>query len=157
MLNFILNIVLIYYLIIFNLFSNDKKEIEITASSMEWNKEKSKAVATGGAKATQGNKILYANTIVVSFSEKTNTQTIIKLDASENVKFIRENQIATGDKATFHVDKEIIFIKGNVSLKRDDSIMLGDELTIDLNTSSSKLISKNNEKVRAKYNTESIE
>ena len=35
--------------------------------------------------------------------------------------------------------------------------MLGDELTIDLNTSSSKLISKNNEKVRAKYNTESIE
>ena len=66
-------------------------------------------------KATQGNKILYANTIVVSFSEKTNTQTIIKLDASENVKFIRENQIVTGDKATFHVDKEIIFIKGNVS------------------------------------------
>ena len=34
--------------------------------------------------------------------------------------------------------------------------MLGDELTIDLKTSSSKLTSKNNEKVKAKYNTEKL-
>ena len=32
--------------------------------------------------------------------------------------------------------------------------MLGDELSIDLKTSSSKLTSKKNEKVRVKYNSE---
>ena len=35
--------------------------------------------------------------------------------------------------------------------------MLGDELSIDLKASSSKLTSKNNEKVRAKYNTEKLD
>ena len=67
---------------------------------------------------------------------------------------LRENQIATGDSAVYFVDNEKILIKGNVTLEREDSIMLGDELSIDLKTSSSKLISKNNEKVKAKYNTE---
>ena len=34
---------------------------------MEWNKEDSIAIATGNAKAIQGNNILYANKIVVFF------------------------------------------------------------------------------------------
>ena len=42
-------------------------------------------------------------------------------------------------------------------MQREDSIMLGDELTIEFITSSSKLISKKNKKVRAKYKTENIE
>ena len=157
MFNVILKIVLVYCFFIPNLLSDNTKEIEISANSMEWNKEKSVAVATGGAKATQGNTILFANKIIVTFSEKKSTETIKKLDAHGKVNFIRENQIATGDNATYLVDKETVFIKGNVTLKRTDGIMLGDELTIDLKTSSSKLISKNNEKVRAKYDAENIE
>ena len=49
------------------------------------------------------------------------------------------------------------YTKGNVTLQREDSMMLGDELSIDLKTSSSKLTSKNNEKVRAKYNTDRVD
>ena len=84
---------------------------------MEWNKEESIAIAVGGAKATQGNTVLYANKIIVFFDKKKIPNTIKKLDASGNVKFIRENQIATGDNATYFVDNEKIFIKGNVTLK----------------------------------------
>ena len=47
-------------------------------------------------------------------------------------------------------------MKGNITLQREDSIMLGDELSIDLKTSSSKLTSKKNQKVRVKYNSEKI-
>ena len=141
---------------IFSLVSKNK-EIEITATSMEWKKEESIAIATGDAKAIQGATILYANKIIVFFDKEKDFNSIKKLDASGNVKFIRENQIATGNNAVYFVENEKIFIKGNVTLQREDSMMLGDELSIDLKTSSSKLTSKNNEKVKAKYNTEKVD
>ena len=154
MINITLKIAIFYFLLIFSLVSSNNREIEISANTMEWKKEEKIAIAIGNAKATQGNKFLYANKIVVFFDKQKVTETIKKLDASGNVRFVREDQIATGDNAVYFVDNETIFIKGNVTLEREDSIMLGDELTIDLKTSSSKLISKNDTKVRAKYKTE---
>ena len=154
--NIISKTILFYFLVVFNLVSKNK-EIEITATSMEWKKEESIAIATGDAKATQGTTILYANKIIVFFDKEKDFNSIKKLDASGNVKFIRENQIATGNNAVYFVENEKIFIKGNVTLQREDSMMLGDELSIDLKTSSSKLTSKNNEKVRAKYNTDRVD
>ncbi len=154
--NIILKTILCYFLLVFNSVSKNK-EIEITATSMEWKKEESVAIAIGDAKAIQGNTVLYANKIVVFFNKEKDFNSIKKLDASGNVKFIRESQIATGNNAVYFVENEKIFIKGNVTLQREDSIMLGDELSIDLKTSSSKLTSKNNEKVRAKYNTEKVD
>ncbi len=154
--NIILKSILFYFLVVFSLVSKNK-EIEITATSMEWKKEESIAIATGDAKAIQGATILYANKIIVFFDKEKDFNSIKKLDASGNVKFIREKQIATGNNAVYFVENEKIFIKGNVTLQREDSMMLGDELSIDLKTSSSKLTSKNNEKVRAKYNTEKVD
>ncbi|MBV69225.1 MAG: hypothetical protein CMJ08_05425 [Pelagibacterales bacterium] len=154
--NIISKTILFYFLVVFNLVSKNK-EIEITATSMEWKKEESIAIATGDAKAIQGTTILYANKIIVFFDKEKDFNSIKKLDASGNVKFIRENQIATGNNAVYFVENEKIFIKGNVTLQREDSMMLGDELSIDLKTSSSKLTSKNNEKVRAKYNTDRVD
>ena len=154
--NIISKTILFYFLVVFSLVSKNK-EIEITATSMEWKKEESIAIATGDAKAIQGTTILYANKIIVFFDKEKDFNSIKKLDASGNVKFIRENQIATGNNAIYFVENEKIFIKGNVTLQREDSIMLGDELSIDLKTSSSKLTSKNNEKVRAKYNTDKVD
>ena len=154
--NILLNTVLLYFLLVFSLASKSK-EIEITATSMEWKKEESIAIATGDAKAIQGTTVLYANKIIVFFDEEKDFNSIKKLDASGNVKFIRENQIATGNNAVYFVENEKIFIKGNVTLQREDSMMLGDELSIDLKTSSSKLTSKNNEKVKTKYNTEKVD
>ena len=154
--NIISKTILFYFLVVFSLVSKNK-EIEITATSMEWKKEESIAIATGDAKAIQGTTILYANKIIVFFDKEKDFNSIKKLDASGNVKFIRESQIATGNNAVYFVENEKIFIKGNVTLQREDSMMLGDELSIDLKTSSSKLTSKNNEKVRAKYNTDRVD
>ncbi len=157
MFNIIVKIISIYFLFVFSLLSKNEKEIEITATTMEWNKEENLATAIGEAKAVQGEKTLYANKIIVFFNKKKEVESIKKLDASGNVKFVREDQIATGDNAIYLVENEKIFITGNVTLQREESIMLGDELTIDLRTSSSKLISKSNKKVRVKYKTENME
>ena len=156
MFNIILKTILFYFLLVCSSVSKSK-EIEITASSMEWKKEESIAIAVGNAKAIQGSTVLYANKIIVFFNKEKDFNSIKKLDASGNVKFVRESQIATGNNAIYFVENEKIFIKGNVTLQRKDSIMLGDELSIDLKTNSSKLTSKNNEKVKAKYNTKKID
>ena len=155
--NIIIKAILIYILFIFSVASKSIKEIEITAATMEWNKKENVAIAIGEAKAIKGNNILYANKIVVFFNKKRDVESINKLNASGNVKFIREDQIATGDSAIYYVENENILMKGNVTLQKEDSIMLGDELSIDLKTSSSKLTSKKNQKVRVKYNSEKIE
>ena len=98
--NIISKTILFYFLVVFNLVSKNK-EIEITATSMEWKKEESIAIATGDAKAIQGTTILYANKIIVYFDKEKDFNSIKKLDASGNVKFIRENQIATGNNAVY--------------------------------------------------------
>ena len=65
--NIISKTILFYFLVVFSLVSKNK-EIEITATSMEWKKEESIAIATGDAKAIQGTTILYANKIIVFFA-----------------------------------------------------------------------------------------
>ena len=97
MINIIFKIIPIYFLLIFNLVCNNK-EIEITATSMEWNKEANIAIATGEAQAKQGKTVLYADKIVVFYKDK-EVESIKELDAG-NVKFVREGQIATGDNAS---------------------------------------------------------
>mgnify|MGYP005720479261 CR=1 FL=1 len=67
--NIIFKTILFYFLVIFSLVSKNK-EIEITATSMEWKKEESIAIATGDAKAIQGATVLYANKIIVFFDEE---------------------------------------------------------------------------------------
>ena len=124
---------------------------------MEWKREENVAIAVGNAKAVQNNRVLIADKIVVFFTENRDKEEIYKLDASGNVKFKKEDQVATGESATYLIKNERIIIKGNVKLEKDNSIMLGEELSIDLKNSSSKLISnKDSGKVKVKYNTEKV-
>ena len=151
----IIKISLVYILVIFAYGKVLSAEIEITSQTMEWKREENIAIASGEAKAIQGNRILNAEKIIVFFNKKEDKKNIYKLDASGNVRFISGSQIATGEFASYFVDDEKVIIKGNVRLKRDDSLMIGEELSIDLKNSSSKLISGNNSgKVKVKYKTE---
>ena len=89
------------------------------------------------------------------FNKNGDINKIFKLDALGKVKFVNGKQIANGDKATFFIDNERIIIKGNVKLEREDSFMIGEELSIDLKNDSTKLISSEKSgKVKAKYKTE---
>ena len=61
-------------------------------------------------------------------------------------------EVATGKKAIYDLEKDIIVIKGNVSLQKDKNIMVGESLIINLSTGLSKLSGADN-KVKMKYNT----
>tara|TARA_B100001027_G_scaffold189699_1_gene143306 strand:- start:581 stop:1039 length:459 start_codon:yes stop_codon:yes gene_type:complete len=149
-----ISIVLLLFLIHLNAYPEDKKPIEILADSMEWNKQLGQAIATGNAKAIQGQTTIKAKKIIAVLNED-NSQQIKELKAIGKVVFLKDKQIATGDKATYYIDQEKVIITGNVALKRDDNIIKGEKLIIDFLTGLSKMeASSTNQKVRMKYSTE---
>ena len=149
-----ISIVLLFLFLYLNAHSEAKKPIEILADSMQWNKQLGQAIATGNAKAIQGQTTIKANKIIAVLSED-NSQQIKELQAIGKVVFLKDKQLATGDKATYYINEEKVIIKGNVELKREDNIIKGEKLIIDFLTGLSKMEgSSTNQKVKMKYITE---
>ena len=149
-----ISIILLFFLLYLNAYPEARKPIEILADSMEWNKQLGQAIATGNAKAIQGETTIRANKIIAVLS-KDNNQQIKELQASGKVVFLKDKQLATGDKATYYLNQEKIIITGNVELKKDGNIIKGEKLIIDFLTGLSKMeASGTNQKVKMKYITE---
>ena len=149
-----ISIVLLILFLYLNAYSEARKPIEILADSMQWNKQLGLAIATGNAKAIQGQTTIKANKIIAVLSED-NSQQIQELQAIGKVVFLKDKQLATGDKATYYINQEKVIIRGNVELKRDDNVIKGEKLIIDFLTGLSKMEgSSTNKKVKMKYTTE---
>ena len=149
-----ISIILLFFLIYFNAYPEASKPIEILADSMEWNKKLGQAIAIGNAKAVQGQTTIKANKIIAILSEG-NSQQIKELQAIGKVVFLKDKQIATGDRATYYINEEKVIITGDVELKRDDNIIKGEKLIIDFLSGLSKMeASGKNQKVKMKYTTE---
>ena len=148
------SLVLLFFLLYLNAYPETKKPIEILADSMEWNKQLGQAIATGNAKAIQGQTTIKANKIIAVLSED-NSQQIKELQASGKVVFLKDKQLAIGDKATYYLDQDKVIITGNVELKKDGNIIKGEKLIIDFLNGLSKMKgSETNQKVKMKYSTE---
>lgn len=149
-----ISIIILLFLLYLKAYPEDRKPIEILADSMEWNKQLGQAVATGNAKAIQGQTTIKAIKIIAILN-KDNSQQIRELQAIGKVVFLKDKQLATGDKATYYINQDKVIITGNVELKRDDNIIKGEKLIIDFLTGLSKMEASNtNQKVRMKYITE---
>ena len=149
-----ISIILLFFLLYLNAYPEARKPIEIVADSMEWNKQLGQAIATGNAKAIQGQTTIKANKIIAILS-KENSQQIKELQASGKVVFLKDKQLATGDEATYYLNQDKVIITGNVELKKDGNIIKGEKLIIDFLTGLSKMKgSETNQKVKMKYITE---
>ena len=119
---------------------------------MQWNDDKKVAYAIGNAIATQGDKKISANRLVVHLDNEENNNEIILIEAEGNVIFTNKKEIATGNNAKYDFVKNNIIIEDNVTLKKDDNIMKGELLVMDLNTGVSQITSdKSTNKVRMRF------
>ena len=149
-----ISIIFLFFLLYLNAYPEARKPIEILADSMVWNKKLGQAIATGNAKAVQGQTTIKANKIIAVLSEE-NSQQIKELQASGKVVFLKDKQLVTGDKATYYLNQDKVIITGNVELKKDGNIIKGEKLIIDFLSGLSKMEgSKTNQKVKMKYVTE---
>ena len=149
-----ISIIILLFLLYLKAYPEDRKPIEILADSMEWNKQLGQAIAIGNARAIQGQTTIKAIKIIAILN-KDNSQQIRELQAIGKVVFLKDKQLATGDKATYYINQDKVIITGNVELKRDDNIIKGEKLIIDFLTGLSKMEgSSRNQKVKMKYITE---
>ena len=148
-------LILITFLFYINVSSGQEvNEIEISADIMEWDKEKNEAVATGNAKVIKGNTTILAKKIIALINNNSQKQQIKTLIASGDVKFYRDQELATGNRAIYNLSEDTVVLTGNVKLKRKDNIIKGDKLSIDFKTGLSKIEGSNSkQKVKMKYNT----
>ena len=147
-------LILLLLLTKIGLTQDEQIPIEISADKMEWDRYKSIAIAIGNAKAVQGKRIILAEKIIANINSASPSKEIVALEAIGDVRFFREGEEARGKEALYDLKKETIIIKGNVSLKKEDNIMLGEELLIDFRSGISQIEGyKNKTRVKMKFNS----
>ena len=147
-----LKIILILFFISLNSLANDVIPVDIIADEMQWNDDQKIAYAIGNAIATQGDKKISANKLIVHLDQEEDSNEIILIEAEGNVIFTNKKEVATGKIAKYDFIKNNIIIEDTVTLKRDDNIMKGELLVMDLNTGLSQITSdKSTKKVKMRF------
>ena len=147
-----LKIILILFFISLNSLANDVIPVDIIADEMQWNDDQKVAYAIGNAIATQGEKKISADKLIVHLDQEEDTNEIILIEAEGNVIFTNKKEVATGKIAKYDFIKNNIIIEDTVTLKRDDNIMKGELLVMDLNTGLSQITSdKSAKKVKMRF------
>ena len=147
-----LQIILILFFISLTSLANDVIPVDIIADEMQWNDDQKIAYAIGNAIATQGEKKISANKLIVHLDQEEDSNEIILIEAEGNVIFTNKKEVATGKIAKYDFIKNNIIIEDTVTLKRDDNIMKGELLVMDLNTGLSQITSdKSNKKVKMRF------
>ena len=147
-----LKIILILFFISLNSLANDVIPVDIIADEMQWNDDQKVAYAIGNAIATQGEKKISADKLIVHLDQEEDTNEIILIEAEGNVIFTNEKEVATGKIAKYDFIKNNIIIEDTVTLKKDDNIMKGELLVMDLNTGVSQITSdKSTKKVKMRF------
>ena len=151
-------IILILFFISLNSLANDVKPVDIIADEMQWNDDQKIAYAIGNAIATQGEKKISANKLIVHLDQEEDTNEIILIEAEGNVIFTNKKEVATGKIAKYDFIKNNIIIEDTVTLKRDDNIMKGELLVMDLNTGLSQITSdKSTKKVKMRFSPKKVD
>ncbi len=147
-----LKIILILFFISLCSLANDVIPVDIIADEMQWNDEQKVAYAIGNAIATQGEKKISANKLIVHLDQEEDTNEIILIEAEGNVIFTNKKEVATGKIAKYDFIKNNIIIEDTVTLRRDDNIMKGELLIMDLDTGVSQITSdKSTKKVKMRF------
>ena len=150
----IINIKIIYLLffLISKTLANEVVPVDIVADEMQWNDNNKIAYAIGNAVATQGKKKISADKLIVHLDKGKDNNEIILIEAEGNVIFNNEKEVATGKIAKYNFIENNIIVEYDVTLKKDDNIMKGEFLIMDLNTGVSQISSNSDtNKVKMRF------
>ena len=144
----IINIKIIYLLffLISKTLANEVVPVDIVADEMQWNDNNKIAYAIGNAVATQGKKKISADKLIVHLDKGEDNNEIVLIEAEGNVIFNNEKEVATGKIAKYNFIENNIIVEYDVTLKKDDNIMKGEFLIMDLNTGVSQISSNSDTK-----------
>ena len=145
-------IIYLLFFLISKTLANEIIPVDIVADEMQWNDNNKIAYAIGNAIATQGEKKISADKLIVHLDKEEDNNEIILIEAEGNVIFNNEKEVATGKIAKYNFIENNIIIENSVTLKKDDNIMKGEFLVMDLNTGVSQISSNSDtNKVKMRF------
>ena len=110
--------------------------VNVTADSFTVDQNNNNATFTGNVVITRTGLKLWADKVVVIYGSGGQSD-IDGLTATGNVRIKTDSQEASGAKATFNPDTQILKLSGDVTVVNAQGKLNGPELTINLATNSS--------------------
>lgn len=104
--------------------------IEIVArDGLEWNREAKSYTARGEVRAAQGDVVIHADELTVSYSEGDGGMSIRRMEALGNVRIATPTQEASGNRGVYDVGSGVFVLTGNIRLVTEtDRITARDSL-----------------------------
>jgi lipopolysaccharide export system protein LptA len=132
---------------------NRDQPVQIDARQLEVRDKEKKATFSGNVKVVQGDTTMRAQTLDVFYDGDGSTanaltsaqpgpggqQRIKRLDVKGGVKVCQNDQIVTGNEGTFDMQANTVTLQGNVVLTKEQNVLKGDRLVVDLTTGAAKI------------------
>ena len=139
-------------------FSRNKGQpVKIDAAALEVRDKEKTATFSGNVQVVQGDTTLKTKTLVVHYEGESqgidNTKTakaatgigpsgeqrIKRLEARGDVVVTQNDQVATGELATFDMGTNMVTMSGNVVLTQGQNVLRGQRLVVDMSTGLSRI------------------
>src|SRR5690348_5293796 len=138
-------------------FSKNKGQpVSIEAERLEVRDKDKTATFVGKVQVVQGDTTLRCKTLTVLYDDPAGDakagnsrpvakiansaeQKIKRLDAKGDVVVTQNEQVATGDVASFDMDKNVVTMSGNVVLTQGQNVLRGSRLVVDLTNGYSRV------------------
>ncbi len=137
--------------------------VQIESDKLEVRENEHIAIFTGNVAVVQGPTILKAGKLVVHYandggSATTGSAAIERLEVSEKVYVKSDQQVATGDNASFEMKTEILVLTGKqVVLSEGQNVATGCKLTVQMKSGEARLEScKNGNRVSIVVSPKSV-
>jgi lipopolysaccharide export system protein LptA len=124
---------------------NSKEPIEIVSDRMEAFNEKKLVIFSGNAVATQGDKEIKSDRLLLYYKKETGkkekggakeiegTGDLEKIEAKGNVIVTQKTRVATGEEAVYLQDSGQIIMTGNATLRDGKNLIKGDKVIVFVN------------------------
>ena len=125
----------------------NKEPIKIKSDTLHADNEKGTATFEGKVVARQGDMTLYADRVVVTYSQTGHE--LSQVEAFGNVRILQENRQATGSHAVYDPKAARIVLTGSPKVVQGDDVVTGKVITYYVNEQRSVVTSGPNQRVEA--------
>lgn len=136
--------------------------INITSDRLEAYNEKSLVVFSGNAVAVQGDKVIKADSLLITYKKEPGAAgqksevgdfaqagSVEKIEAKGNVRITQEKKIVTGDYAVYYQDTQKIVMTGNAVMKEGNNTIRGEKIDVFLDENRGVVESSGSQRVTA--------
>ena len=147
--------------------------LHISAAQMEADQDQRLVVFKGQVKADYGDYTLYTDKLLIFYKPKEKGQAALaaagkgqeapttsplggvsgdkidRIEAWGNVRCVQDDRVATGEKAIFYKDKNLIVLLGNPQIWRGEDHLKGSKITLNVETKKVEVESSPEQRVEA--------